>query len=69
MKQENTERSKMWSFAEDLIENIPIGLMVLDEEGRVIHMNRRQEEISQVSRETILGRTFHEAFRGPSNRG
>jgi two-component system sensor histidine kinase AtoS len=62
MKRESTERSQKRSFAEDLIECIPIGMMVLDQEGRIIRMNRRQEEISQVSREAILGRPFHEAF-------
>ena len=50
------------SFAEDLIENLPIGLMILDQDGRVLRMNRRQEETSRIPREKILGKTFAETF-------
>lgn len=50
------------SFAEDLIENLPIGLMILDQDGTVLRMNRKQEETSCISREKILGKTFAETF-------
>jgi len=49
-------------FAEDLIENLPIGMMILDKNGKIIRMNKKQEETSQIKREKILGRTFQEAF-------
>lgn len=50
------------NFAEDLIENLPIGMMLIDEIGTIIRMNKKQEETSQIGREEILGRTFQEAF-------
>lgn len=50
------------SFAEDLIENLPIGLMILDQDGTVLRMNRKQEETSCIPREKILGKTFAETF-------
>ena len=50
------------SFAEDLIENLPIGMMLLDKKGKILKMNKKQEEASQVGREKILGKTFEEAF-------
>jgi PAS domain S-box-containing protein len=50
------------SFAEDLIENLPIGMMLLDKKGKILKMNKKQEEASQIGREKILGKTFEEAF-------
>jgi len=50
------------SFVEDLIENLPIGMMIVDKNGKIIRMNKKQEETSQIEREKILGRTFQEAF-------
>jgi PAS domain-containing protein len=54
--------SRKMSFAEDLIENLPIGLMILDQDGRVLRMNRKQEETSRIPRKNILGKTFAETF-------
>lgn len=50
------------SFVEDLIENLPIGLMILDQDGRILRMNRKQEETSRIARKNILGKTFAETF-------
>jgi len=49
-------------FCEDLIENLPIGLMILDKNGTIIKMNKKQEATSQINRDIVLGRTFHEAY-------
>ncbi len=46
----------------DLIDNIPIGVMILDREGRIIRMSRRQEQVSQITRSEVIGKFFHEAF-------
>jgi len=46
----------------DLIDNIPIGVMILDRQGRIIRMSRRQEQISQIPRAEVIGKFFHEAF-------
>ncbi len=47
---------------EDILESIPIGVMILDSEGRIVRMSSRQEEISQVRKENVIGKFFHEAF-------
>ncbi len=62
MKPYNPLTSKKMSFVEDLIENLPIGLMILDQDGKVLRMNRKQEETSRIPREKILGKTFAETF-------
>ena len=54
--------TRKMSFVEDLIENLPIGLMILDQDGTVLRMNRKQEETSCIPREKILGKTFAETF-------
>ncbi|MBM4308292.1 MAG: PAS domain S-box protein [Deltaproteobacteria bacterium] len=60
-KRGNISRHRL-SFAEDLIENLPIGMMLLNKKGKVLRMNKKQEEASRISREKILGKTFAEAF-------
>lgn len=62
MTESRVKQAKDQSFTEDLIENLPIGAMILDGKGTVIRMNRRQEEISGIDRSRILGMTFEEAF-------
>lgn len=62
MKKEKAIRNKALRFAEDLIENLPIGMMLLDKNGKIIRMNKKQEEASQIQRGKILGKTFEEAF-------
>lgn len=62
MKPYKPLQTKKMSFVEDLIENLPIGLMILDEDGTVLRMNRKQEETSRILREKILGKTFAETF-------
>ena len=49
-------------FAEDLIENLPIGMMILDQDGKIIKLNIKQEKDSQIKRDKVLGKTFEEAF-------
>jgi PAS domain S-box-containing protein len=61
-KKKKTASKKRLSFAEDLIENLPIGTMILGEKGEIIRMNKKQEEASQIERGKILGKTFAEAF-------
>ena len=46
----------------DIFENIPIAMMVLDQKGQVLHINRRQEEQSKISRDDAVGKSFHEAW-------
>jgi PAS domain S-box-containing protein len=62
MKPHKPSRARKMSFAEDLIENLPIGLMILDRDGTVLRMNKKQEETSCIPREKILGKTFAATF-------
>jgi PAS domain S-box-containing protein len=62
MNKKKVASSKRLSFAEDLIENLPIGMMLLDKNGKIVSMNKKQEEASQIKREKIIGKTFPEAF-------
>jgi len=62
MNRKSPPKQKRLNIAEDLIENLPIGMMLLDEKGQIIRMNKKQEETSQIRREEVLGRTFQEAF-------
>lgn len=56
------KKPKSLVFAEDLIENLPVGVMILDRNGKIVRMNKAQEKASKIEREKILGRTFPEAF-------
>jgi formate hydrogenlyase transcriptional activator len=51
------------SLLEESFENFPVGLIILDKEGRVIWVNRRQEEISKVNRQNVLEQLFHESWK------
>lgn len=62
MKPYKPSSIKRMSLLEDLIENLPIGLMILDQDGTVLRMNRKQEETSCIPREKILGKTFAATF-------
>ncbi len=62
MNRRSNMKMNRLTFAEDLIENLPIGLMLLDKNGKIIRMNKKQEEASQIERKKILGKTFEEAF-------
>jgi two-component system NtrC family sensor kinase len=62
MNEKKMANSKRLSFAEDLIENIPIGMMLLDKNGKIVRMNKKQEEASQIKREKVIGKTFPGAF-------
>ncbi len=41
---------------EDILESVPIGVMILDSEGRILRMSARQERISQVRKEEVIGK-------------
>jgi PAS domain S-box-containing protein len=36
--------------------------MILDQDGIIIKMNKKQEATSQINREKVLGRAFHDAY-------
>lgn len=45
-----------------VIEEAPIGIMLIDETGRVVYMNKQQEENSRKKRDEILNRPIREVY-------
>jgi len=45
-------------FLSDLFDALPVGVVVLDRHGRVVHFNRTEERLARRSRERALGRDF-----------
>ena len=50
-------------FLTDIIEYMPTGVMVISKDGRVVMMNRYQEEISKIKRDQVIGERFHEKWK------
>ncbi len=62
MNRKKVVRTGLIGFAQDLIQNLPIGMILHGKNGKIIRMNKKQEEISQIEREKKLGKAFEEAF-------
>jgi len=62
MNRKHRSKQNRLSLAEDLIEKLPIGMMILDRNGKILRMNKKQEETSQIERTKVIGKTFAEAF-------
>ena len=60
-KQSDTLEQNLF-FLQDVIEHLPIGVIVIDRKGRILMMNQWQEKTSQVRREQVLGAYFHEKW-------
>lgn len=50
------------NFLENVLDSLPMGIIVLDEKGTIVRFNRSQEKISRIGREKVLGHLFHEKF-------
>ena len=48
---------------EDIFESFPMGVLILDAQGKILKMNRHQERISRVGRDKIVGTFFHETWK------
>jgi PAS domain S-box-containing protein len=46
-----------------VIEEAPVGIMLIDGSGRIVYMNRKQEENSRKKREEIMNRPLKEVYR------
>jgi len=42
----------------ELLDQLPVGIVVIDREGRVVHYNRYEEVLACRKRENVLGRDF-----------
>ncbi len=51
-----------FNFFRQIIDNLPLGLNVLDAQGRCLEWNPAMEAIRGISRETMLGRLISETF-------
>ncbi|MBW2367738.1 MAG: sigma 54-interacting transcriptional regulator [Deltaproteobacteria bacterium] len=50
------------AFLENVLDDLPVGVMVLDSDCRVVLMNRKQEKLSKIKRQKVLGSVFHETW-------
>jgi PAS domain S-box-containing protein len=50
------------AFLENVLECLPVGVLVLDSRGEILLANRAQEKISRIKREDVLGLCFHEKW-------
>ena len=50
------------AFLEEVLENVPVGVILLDPKGKVLAMNAWQENTSRIRREQVLGDYFHERW-------
>ncbi len=53
---------KLTPLIEDIFESIPIAMMIVDANGRILRMNKRQEEQSHISRNKVIGTLYHETW-------
>ncbi|MCA9581983.1 MAG: PAS domain-containing protein [Myxococcales bacterium] len=47
-------------FLTSVLEELPVGVVVLDDQGRVVHFNRYEERLAHRKREKVLGLGFFE---------
>ncbi len=50
--------SQRLEFLAELFDAMPIGVVVLDQHGRVVHFNRTEERLARRTRDRALGRDF-----------
>ncbi len=51
------------AFLENVMESLPLGIMVVDREGKILLTNKAQEEMSSFKREDLMGQIFHEKWK------
>jgi PAS domain-containing protein len=51
------------AFIEDILESLPIGVIILDNGGKILMINRYQERISRIDREKLLGTYYHDTWK------
>ena len=49
-------------FFHELIEDLPVGVILLDQKGTILGFNKKQEENSRINREEVLGKLLNEVF-------
>lgn len=64
MRVAKTTLANMELYTENVIESIPVGLVTLDAEDKVVSCNRKTEEIMGRSLEATKGKKINDAFPG-----
>jgi PAS domain S-box-containing protein len=64
--QEEVRRSR--AFLDTVLEHTPLAMMVKDEKGRFLMMNRATEDMFGIDREVLIGRSLAEAAGGEVSR-
>jgi len=57
------EVKRLNAYLENFIEDAPVGIILVDGNGKIIRFNRKQEENSKISRDVALGRPIEEVFK------
>jgi len=60
-----TSLLRVRAFSDSLVENMPIGLMAIDSDGRIASFNETAESVLQLSSRDILGKTPKAALPQP----
>lgn len=60
----NIDKAIQRVLLENVFESIPIAMMILDSEGRIIAMNKQQEVQSKISLDKVAGSFYHESWSG-----
>lgn len=55
-----TSLSKVKAFSDHVVENMPIGLLAIDMEGRIASFNQAAESVFQISSREALGKKAHD---------
>jgi two-component system sensor histidine kinase HydH len=57
-----TSLTRIKAFSDNVVENMPIGLLAIDADGRIASFNQTAETVLQVSSRDILGKTVDEVL-------
>ncbi|MEA3223503.1 MAG: PAS domain S-box protein [Thermodesulfobacteriota bacterium] len=57
------ETKRLNRYFENFIEEAPIGIILVDNNERIIRLNKKQEENSRIKREHALGRSIKSVFK------
>lgn len=54
--------TRIKAFSDTLVENMPIGLLAIDTDGRIVSFNQTAESVLQVSGDQVLGKNANEVL-------
>jgi PAS domain S-box-containing protein len=48
------------AFLEEIFESTPTGVIILEDDGKVIMMNRKNEQVARLIRREVVGKYYHD---------